>query len=696
MVNKYLSKYRNFLHFFLLVFLGFLCLLLTKFHSFANPVPSEEYNGVFYFQFLLVFCGYCISLRLGRILLISGVFLLSRLSSFAYTGSSLLVVGGLFTGGIFGLACKIYIDYSRTSPFVRSIHDRFTFTRGLEKRGISFVYFPILIFLSTLLLGSFIQFFHLPFLTGTDVQDYFYFPEQSSRSLYSISANIILPMIYALLYFYAEERSFSNYNQGAFRDFGEGILYTFAIQSIVIFIQTFISIHFFAQGTNNAPNLGRITGLFRDAGSATWMYPLLLIYSLHYAVKELSINHPRHIVLLSLALLGLGGILGYKQGRAYNIILFSSFVLFHLNNIQRYKNNLGLLKTIGYFSLLLFASLGAFYFFARFSNQGRLWNLLLTLSTPEGIITKISNLDPPRTFLNQMAFQIFQDFPVLGGGVGSVTVSLLKNPIFILPNPNRIVDGPGSFYTGILGDTGILGTLIVLFWAGLQIYWRGHLSYILYLVVPLVFGYHVSHPDGAVFILLLVLPMHRLKILPEGRAKYLSLALTGISLFFLIKPGLVLYNEKKPPLFREDSNHFYQISYYSKGKKIISNQISTDPNNKSEGEIVYHSFKGKLIWKIGTTGKRKTCMFIGEETSLETIRMRWNYLDESFAYKGHQDISVTKYDTIPVVVIPEIASYVLVEELDQADFPVNRGTVYNVKADCFSEKNEFIGEISGL
>jgi hypothetical protein len=89
-------------------------------------------------------------------------------------------------------------------------------------------------------------------------------------------------------------------------------------------------------------------------------------------------------------------------------------------------------------------------------------------------------------------------------------------------------------------------------------------------------------------------------------------------------------------------------------------------------------------------------MFIGEETSLETIRMRWNYLDESFAYKSHQDISVTRYDTIPMVVIPEIASYVLVEELDQADFPVNRGTIYNVKADCFSEKNEFIGEISGL
>jgi hypothetical protein len=210
----------------------------------------------------------------------------------------------------------------------------------------------------------------------------------------------------------------------------------------------------------------------------------------------------------------------------------------------------------------------------------------------------------------------------------------------------------------------------------------------------MIFGYHVSHPDGAVFILLLVLPMHRLKIVPQDRPKYLSFALIGLSLFFLIKPGLVIYNEKRPPLFREDSNHFYQISYYLKGKKIISNQISIDPNNKSEGEIVYHSFKGKLIWKVGSSGKRRTCMFLGEETPLETIRMRWNYLDESFAYRGHQDISVARYDTIPMVIIPEMASYVLVEELDQADFPVSRGTIYNVKADCFSEKNEFKGETS--
>lgn len=684
------SRYRNVLHFFFLLLLGSICLVLTQFHFFANPVLSEEYNGVFYFQFLLVFSGYCISLRLGRILLISGVFLLSRLSSFAYPGSSLLVVGGLFTGGIFGLACKIYIDYSRISPFVRSIHDRFTFTRGLERSGTVWVYLPILLFLSVLLLGSFVRFFHFPLLTSTDIQDYFYFPNQSSRSLYSVSANIILPMIYALLYFYAEERSFSNYNQGAFRDFGEGILYTFAIQSIVIFIQTFISINFLAQGTNNAPELGRITGLFRDAGSATWMYPLLLIYSLHYAVKELSINHPRHIVFLSLALLTLGGILGYKQGRAYNLILFSSFILFHINNLSRYKNNLGFWKMIGYVSLLIFASVGAFYIFARYSNEGKLWSLLLTLSTPEGMVTKISNLDPPRTFLNQVALQNFQDFPFLGAGVGSVTIQL-KSPIFTLPNPTGIVDGPGSFYTGILGDTGLLGTTILIFWVGLQIYLRGHFSYVLYFVVPMIFGYHISHPDGAVFILLLISPMHRLKILPQGRSKFLSMGLALLTLFFLIKPLMTLYNEKKVPLFREEVNSLYQISYYSRGKKIISNLFSSSSNINSE-EMIYHSFRGKLIWKIGTAGKVKTCMFLGEETKLETIRIRWSFLDDNYTENGHQDISIFKFDLVSTIAVPESTSFVRVEELDPSDFPVNRGTIYNVKADCFSDKNEFIGE----
>jgi hypothetical protein len=685
------SKYRNVLHFFSLILLGSICFFLGKLHNFANPVPSDEYYAVFFFQFLLVFIGYSISFRLGRVLLITGVFLLSRLSSFAYPDSQILVVGGFFTGGVMGLAFKIYLDYSNVSPFVRSIHDRFTFTRGLEYRGVSFVYFPIILFLSVLLIDRFINYFHFPLLTGTDIQDYFYFPNEPSRSLYSLSANIIIPMLYALIYFYAEERSFYNYNQGAFRDFGEGILYAFAIQSIVIFIQTFISLDFLAQGTNNAPALGRATGLFRDAGSATWMFPLLLIYSLHYAVKELNISHPKHILFLSLFLLFLGGILGFRQGRAYNLILFSSFVLFHLKNLKRYKNNLGIFQTLAYVVLLLWATTVGFYFFAKFTNEGKLWNLIISFTIGDSFIARVLELDPARTYLNEVALRVFSENPILGGGIAGVTVSL-KNPNFSIPNPLGVVDGPGSLYTGLPADVGILGTIAILLWVGLQIYWRSHLSFILYLIIPMLFGYHISHPDGAVFILLLIGPLHRLKIIPDNKSKYVSISIIVISLLFFIKPVNTIFSEKKVPLFRESTNSFYQISYYSQNIEIKKEILYPDSKEEQDKKIMYHSFRGKLIWKIKNKAKLKSCAFLGEETGLETTRMRWTYFDENYEERGHEDMSISKYDTSSTINIPESASFVRLEELNSADFPMNRGTIFNVRAECFSDKNEYLGQ----
>ncbi len=107
---------------------------------------------------------------------------------------------------------------------------------------------------------------------------------------------------------------------------------------------------------------------------------------------------------------------------------------------------------------------------------------------------------------------------------------------------------------------------------------------------------------------------------------------------------------------------------------------------------MYHSFKGKLIWKIKNKGKLKSCAFLGDETGLETTRMRWTYFDEKFDERGHEDMSVSRYDTSSTITIPESASFVRLEELNSADFPMNKGTIFNIRAECFSEKNEFLGQ----
>lgn len=682
-------RYRNILHFLALVFLGFLSFLLTKFHYFANPVAPDSYNSIFFFQFLLVFSGYCISLRLGRILLVVGILLLSRLPNFSYSNLNLTIVGGYFTGGVFGLAFKIFLDYSRISPFVRSIHDRFTFTRGLENRGLSFAYLPVVVFLVILLLERFIQFFHFPLLTGTDLQNYNFFPKYSSLSLYTMSANILIPLLYSLIYFYAEERSFSNFNQGAFRDFGEGVLYSFAIQSIVIFIQTFISVEFLAQNTDGI-ELNRAVGLFRDTASANWMFPLLLVYSLHYAVKELNISEPKHIFFLSLGLLFMGGILGFKQGKSYIIILFSSFILFHLQNFRRYRNNLGFLKTVPYIAaMMIFISI-AFVLFATYANDGRLWKMMREVPLSLDFISVLQSLDSYRLFLNRVAIQNFEANPIFGAGVSSVPLVLMDSN---LPEIDMArMEGVISFYTGILSDVGIFGALLILIWVFLQIYWRGHFSQILYLVIPLLFGYHVLHPDGSVFLIMILVSLHRIKFMPEGRSKYISVGLTGIALLFLIKPSIYLFTEKKVPEFRYSVLGVYQLSALSMNREINPKLLYPEQATNEES-VIYHSFRGKLIWKLGVEkGKLKTCTFLGDETPLNTTRMRWTYYDRDYNDRGHEDISISRFDMNAKINIPVSAEYVVLEELDSADFPKNRGTIFNVKSSCFTIKNDFVGE----
>lgn len=219
------------------------------------------------------------------------------------------------------------------------------------------------------------------------------------------------------------------------------------------------------------------------------------------------------------------------------------------------------------------------------------------------------------------------------------------------------------------------------------------MSYVLYLVIPLIFGYHVSHPDGSVLLILILCSLHRIKFFPEGRSAYISIGLSIVLIIFLIKPIIYLFTEKRVPEFRFEVNLAYQLSSISKNNEIPEKVLYPEMINPIDKSLAYHSFKGKLIWKLsGERGKVKTCTFLGNETPLQTTRMRWTYIDSSYSDKGHEDISISRYDMNAKVNIPSTAEYVVLEELDASDFPRNRGTIFNVKASCFSDKNEFIGE----
>ncbi|MCB1142732.1 MAG: O-antigen ligase family protein [Leptospiraceae bacterium] len=683
-----LTKSRK--HFLFLLLLSAISWLVIKFHYFANPIPSKIYYSIVFFEFLFVIIGYLFSLRMGRIFLVLGILLLNRITSFAYSGVDTIIIGGFFWGGITGLALRIFLDHSKYSPFVKSVHERFVFARTLERSRFHLAYPGVITFLFVILLGGLLKVYSFPYFNGMDFQESYYLPDLPSRSAFSLSANIITTLLLSMLYFYAEEKSFQDYYKGGFRDFGTGIVISLIFHTIVIFIQTFISIQFFGQSTNSAPDLNRVTGLFRDAGSCTWIYPLILSYSLYYIIKEFNISNFRMIfVLMFLFFIG-GGILGLKQGRAYLIILTVSFLLFFIRSLKKFWNRLNKKKFSIVFSIFLLILSLSFVLFIKYSSNGKLYNTLQIVLSTESLIDKFKNSDPNRFFLNKVALKVFVDSPMFGGGVGSVPISL-KDPHFPIDNKISIIDGPGSFYTGVLSDVGVLGLILLISWILLQIYYRKNGFNYLFFLVPFIVGYHITHPDGAFMIILFAGPLTRIKKNLGHFSTIVNRIFLLFSVIFLIH---ILYSkslDETGPMFRQSKIAKYQLFAYSENRMILESVLFSDGK---EDYIKYHLFRGAIIQKNTISGEFSSCAFLSNETSLKQMRLKYTYLDKTKSVLNEEIISLKKFKIDETIHIPIGTEYLKLEEVDNSDKPIFfRGTIFSILADCYNEKNEFRSKI---
>lgn len=663
------------------ILLSFLCIILTKIHLFSNPIPSKIYYLIFFLETLIISLSYSFSSRLGRILLISGILLFSRIPSFLYPNLEINIIGGFLTGGVLGITINKIIYYLKLKT-IRLNPEKIR--RNTES---IYLYFPILFFLLILIINNFTKYFHLPYLTNTDIQDYYYFTNVSSRVLFSIGSNTLINISYVLIYFIAENWYSESSEIDRSTDFKIGIVLVFLIQTIVIFIQTYYSIELFTSGVRDNFFIdNRVTGLFKDAGSATWIYPIILIYALNYLYLYKNISKFFNFIFYSIILFTIGSVLGYKQGRAYYIILFISFIVINYNFIKNLFFKMNIVKRIYTFLLAISFFLTLFVILSKYSNNGKLWTTVSQIYSSNDFFNKLISIDPIRYHLNMVGYYIFKNNLFFGDSISSVTTSLL-NPNFIIPNPSRIVDGSGSFFLGIASDIGILGILILVLWIIQFTYLKKHSFILLIFIVPFLIGYQINNPDSCFFILLIFCGLYENKNTLHSIYIFISYIILFLSIIFLYKSYIYISMEEKVPLFRYNETGFYQISYYNKSKESTLTLNKEEENKK----IVYHSFRGRLIWKLGDKRLFYSCTFIGEESSLSTLYLRYNYLDKDFKYLNHDNIMTFRYLVPQKLNITEKSEYIMIQEINPNSKLENKGNIYNVISTCFSNKNEFIG-----
>jgi hypothetical protein len=611
---------------------------------------------------------------------------LSRLSYFGAGEMSIVTNAGIFFGSITGFTAKIILSYSSLSPISKNINQKFQFASGLFKMQYSHIYFGMIAMLICLTIERFIYLFNAPFFREMGIQELFYLPGLSSTSAFGLSMDIIIGILFPIIYLYVEESSF--FNQTNFsRDLFTGLKYTFVIQISVILVQTFYDIHFFAQYTNQSDTFDRATGFFRDTGSATLITAVGLLFFYQKKLETLQKINSKYIIFSLLAFLFIC-VIGWKMGRFYWLYIFLLFPILFLRHSYKLNKEIGVSKNFYKLTLssLLLLIISIFLFVNYSPLKNRIDENIANFHDKQSLEEKFAAIDPPRYFLNKASLKLFTDSPVFGNGFSSLMVEL-GDPNFPIINPKHYRDNSGNFLLGLLADVGFLGAVVPIMWILGNLYFRKNYLIQLMLIPTYMFGYHIVHPDSAFFLLLLTS-----SISPSKRENnYFSTAINWVSvligLCFLGNLTSKVQKEERGPLFRYDKIGNYQMFPYELNRTAEKSILGEGEKQKIE----YHNFRGKVIWKLGESVLLKPSAFLSDSTSKSYLRQKWTFLDKHQLPMENNIIIIERYKVSSNEwAIPINAEFLQVEELDENDKPKLYGdTIFSVLKERFGTHNEF-------
>jgi len=510
----------------------------VAFYRYSFPYPQSEYLSLFLLLFSLGFGTNLVNRSWGRVWIVIGSLCFVRIGSWTgilKTIPEWTTLHPLFLGGIWGIVAKEWIQL-RSRP-------------AKERILVGYVHYVFLFFLFVLGLERFLEYNpeFVPFREFPEKLDFFpkdsyYYPGLSNRQAFQLTWMILDTMIPPIFYFSLEE-IFKRDAENPARDYKIGLWVVFFLQSLVIWIQGFLRPEALMQDTGMSLEVGRVAGLFKDSGSASWIFPTIgiLLFLEIYNRKGQMRESLRIFLLVLIYLCILVG--GIKLGRAF-LLIFGAFSLIGLFRILSNRipvSDVRLRYLIGIFVFLFVSSL--FYSLLWFGEYQNAFLSLKKASTEWKLVQQeisLKRVEARRVGLFLTSRDLFLSSPVFGNGLGSLIVEM-KRPNSDLKNkpPDGFVDSPSNFYIGWLADTGILGTIVLGVYVWLNGYIRKSWNRYILLVLPLMTGFQIVHPDGGFFVCFLLLGFVnyeriRWKIAGERPRLFWFILGIGLSLHFFI------------------------------------------------------------------------------------------------------------------------------------------------------------------
>jgi hypothetical protein len=400
-------------------------------------------------------------------------------------------------------------------------------------------------FFLILILERFLAYHPWSWQTGIVLEEGFYYAGLSYRQAFQLSWMVWDSIVPATFYILTEER-FSKDGDNPAKIWTTGLGIAFLIQVIIILLQSWVSVGVFMQNTNESLLNGRVAGLFRDSGSASWILPTLGLYLAWKTWEKKGIWREKSRIFLLVGILVLTAISGVKLGRTFWIVFLPGLFAFIM--IPFWKKNVSYNKyiqmTYRVFLIVFVAMIGfsILWFGENQKSIQALARLSLEVKSWVNDDSTLATFGVHRLNLILASWKLFLSNPYFGSGLGSLIVHL-KNPNLIdIPRPpDGFVDSPANFYMGWLGDVGILGGFLLAFYLGTTAYLRKNGRYFILLLLPLMTGYQIVHPDGGFFFIFLLLGTRRMEIskasiLPyydKLRLLWMILAI-GISFHYLV------------------------------------------------------------------------------------------------------------------------------------------------------------------
>lgn len=468
----------------------------------------------------------------GRFWIVFGALVFVRLGAWTHilrTIPDWTTLHPLFLGGIWGIIAKeIFVFHSKP---------------GKDRLLAASVHITFVFFLISLGLERFFEYHKIWEWSGIYLKEQYYYPGLSARQAFQHTCFILDSIIPVVSYFLVEE-CFRRDTENALVDYKKGLLAAFIVQFLISTIQIYLLPTAFMEATGESLKNGRIAGLLKDSGSASWIYPTIGIYLFYdLFLKKGSIPENKRIFLLFLfIILTIMG--GWKLGRLYwfllIIFILGVLVISSYNLFMKFSYPYRIISLVLTISLSLGLILLVFEYGDRQKNiasLGRIsqeWKMYRSGSSFEKI-------DPRRISLMKLSMEFFLDSPVFGVGLGSTIVEL-KRPKSTWKNKpaDGFVDSPSNFYLGWLGETGILGSLVLISYVALILFIRKVFFPAILLIVPLMGGYQIVHPDGGFFFIFLLIgltPYQRVQWMysPATQLRYLWFIVSiGVGLHYIV------------------------------------------------------------------------------------------------------------------------------------------------------------------